>query len=187
MQENAIALIISFQMGDSYNSGSQLGAPVAKEPPLLTHRTWNFPCNLLDLVALRRLPLIAEEAVKTAGAALPQGHFYVRCAIFPSKRSIKNAPRKRHFTGREGQDETAPQAPVAYPVGDLPGYPAAAVHLLAHLAQSKWGWGGWIMAVAIVSGLAASACSAVSFLHYCKRTAEKETKGEKPIAYNDHE
>ena len=24
---------------------------------------------------------------------------------------------------------------------------------LAHLAQSKWGWGGWIMAVAIVSGL----------------------------------
>ena len=58
---------------------------------------------------------------------------------------------------------------------------------LAHLAQSKWGWGGWIMAVAIVSGLAASACSAVSFLHYCKRTAEKETKGEKPIAYNDHE
>ena len=45
----------------------------------------------------------------------------------------------------------------------------------------------WIMAVAIVSGLAASACSAVSFLHYCKRTAEKETKGEKPIAYNDHE
>mgnify|MGYP006907184847 CR=1 FL=1 len=52
---------------------------------------------------------------------------------------------------------------------------------LAHLAQSKWGWGGWIMAVAIVSGLA------VSFLHYCKRTAEKETKGEKPIAYNDHE
>ena len=55
------------------------------------------------------------------------------------------------------------------------------------LAQSKWGWGGWIMAVAIVSGLAASACSAVSFLHYCKRTAEKETKGEKPIAYNDHE
>ena len=58
---------------------------------------------------------------------------------------------------------------------------------LAHLAQSKWGWGGWIMAVAIVSGLAASACSAVSFLHYCKRMAEKETKGEKPIAYNDHE
>jgi len=42
---------------------------------------------------------------------------------------------------------------------------------LAHLAQSKWG----------------SACSAVSFLHYCKRMAEKETKGEKPIAYNDHE
>ena len=24
---------------------------------------------------------------------------------------------------------------------------------LAHLAQSKWDWGGWIMAVAIVSGL----------------------------------
>lgn len=47
MQENAIALIISFQMGDSYNSGSQLGAPVAKEPPLLTHRTWNFPCKLV--------------------------------------------------------------------------------------------------------------------------------------------
>lgn len=90
-------MIISFQMGDSYNSGSQLGAPVAKEPPLLL-------------------------------------------CIF-----------------------------------------------LAHLAQSKWGWGGWIMAVAIVSGLAASACSAVSFLHYCKRTVEEETKGEKPIAYNDHE
>ena len=58
---------------------------------------------------------------------------------------------------------------------------------LAHMAKSTWGWGGWRMAVAIVSGLAASACSAVSFLHYCKRTAEKETKGEKPIAYNDHE
>lgn len=75
MQENAIALIISFQMGDSYNSGSQLGAPVAKEPPLLTHRTWNFPCNLLDLGVLRRLPLIAEEAVKPPEPLCPKGIF----------------------------------------------------------------------------------------------------------------
>ena len=84
---------------------------------------------------------IAEEAIKTAGAALPQGHFYVRCAIFPSKRSIKNAPRKRYFTSREGQDETAPQAPVAYPVGNLPDYPAAAVHLFGPPGPKQMGLG----------------------------------------------
>ena len=58
---------------------------------------------------------------------------------------------------------------------------------LAHLAQSKWGWGGWIMAAACGSGVSASVCRAVSCLHYCKRSAEKETKGEKPFAYNAHD
>ena len=43
------------------------------------------------------------------------------------------------------------------------------------------------MVVGIVVGLAAAACSALSFFHYFKRTSQKEQKGEKPIAFNDHE
>ena len=58
---------------------------------------------------------------------------------------------------------------------------------LGHLAQSKWGWGTWIMVAVILIGLAASACSAASFLRYCKRNGEKEGKGDKPIAFNNHE
>ncbi len=58
---------------------------------------------------------------------------------------------------------------------------------LAHLAQTKLHWGTWIMVVGIVVGLAAAACSALSFFHYFKRTSQKEQKGEKPIAFNDHE
>ena len=59
--------------------------------------------------------------------------------------------------------------------------------LLGHLAQSKWGWGTWVMVAAILIGLAASACSAASFLRYCKRNSEKEGTGDKPIAFNNHE
>lgn len=59
--------------------------------------------------------------------------------------------------------------------------------LLGHLAQSKWGWDTWVMVAAILIGLAASACSAASFLRYCKRNSEKEGKGDKPIAFNNHE
>ena len=58
---------------------------------------------------------------------------------------------------------------------------------LGHLAQSKWGWGTWVMVAAILIGLAASACSAASFLRYCKKCSEKERKGDKPIAFNNHE
>lgn len=29
---------------------------------------------------------------------------------------------------------------------------------LGHLAQSKWGWGTWVMVAAILIGLAASVC-----------------------------
>ena len=58
-------MIISFQMGDSYNSGSQLGAPVAKEPPLLTHRTWNFPC----IIAIMGMEELSEEDKKTVSRA----------------------------------------------------------------------------------------------------------------------
>ena len=59
--------------------------------------------------------------------------------------------------------------------------------LLGPLAQSKWGWGTWVMVAAILIGLAASACSAASFLRYCKRNSEREEKGDKPIAFNNHE
>ena len=59
--------------------------------------------------------------------------------------------------------------------------------LLGHLAQSKWGWGTWVMVAAILIGLAASACSAASFLRDCKRNSEREGKGDKPIAFNNHE
>ena len=58
---------------------------------------------------------------------------------------------------------------------------------LGHLAQSKWGWGTWVMVAAILIGLAASVCSAASFLRYCKKCSEKEGKGDKPIAFNNHE
>lgn len=58
---------------------------------------------------------------------------------------------------------------------------------LGHLAQSKWGWGTWVMVAALLIGLAASVCSAASFLRYCKKCSEKEGKGDKPIAFNNHE
>ena len=95
-------MIISFQMGDSYNSGSQLGAPVAKEPPLLTHRTWNFPCNLLDLGALRRLPLIAEEAVKTAGSRFAPRAFLCTVRYIPIEKKYKERAKKTAFYRQGG-------------------------------------------------------------------------------------
>lgn len=57
---------------------------------------------------------------------------------------------------------------------------------LAHLLQTRCGWGVWVMLLAIVVGLVCAGCSVVNF---CRRLLASEKKHEEPPAagFNRHD
>lgn len=54
---------------------------------------------------------------------------------------------------------------------------------LAHLAQTRWGWGAWTMIAAIVIGLISAGCGAYNF---GKSILTKQKKDDAPKSFNDH-
>lgn len=56
---------------------------------------------------------------------------------------------------------------------------------LAHLAQTKLGWGVWVMLAAIVVGLL---CAASSVYTFCRRLLAQHEKKDRPEAagFNEH-
>lgn len=77
-------------------------------------------------------------------------------------------------------------------VGQLGFYlvtPPVLLAILAHWLQSRFGWGTWIMVVAIVVGLLSSASGAYNF--YRKLTAseakKKKPPEETPVVFYRHE
>ncbi len=57
---------------------------------------------------------------------------------------------------------------------------------LAHLLQTRFGWGVWVMLAAIVLGLVCAGCSVVNF---CRRLLASEKKRDEPPAagFNRHD
>ncbi len=57
---------------------------------------------------------------------------------------------------------------------------------LAHLLQTRFGWGVWVMLAAIVLGLVCAGCSVVNF---CRRLLAAEKKQDEPPAagFNRHD
>ncbi len=65
--------------------------------------------------------------------------------------------------------------------------PPAVLILLAAWLRSRFGWGDWILVIAVILGLVCAVEGLVSSLKAMSRLSADKNEGNIPLSFNDHE